>query len=133
MPAPLVVGAAAAAAKLIAKKMAKDSVKKSVTTGKVKAFNKIQKDGITTSGKRGRLNAVDSKDSIVKGKNKTIAKKLKKANETPPMPSKRAAAKEANWNNRIQKHPLVRNAGQSSAESKYRSNSGRAVPVKKKK
>lgn len=105
----------------------------SITTGKVKAFKKIQKEGIAVSGKRGRLNAVDSKDSIVKGKNKTITKKLKKANETPPMLSKRAAAKEANMNSRFEKHPLVRNAGQASSETKYRVMRGKPVPAKKKK
>ena len=31
----------------------------------------------------------------------------------------------------IQKHPLVRNTGQSSAEGKYRANRGKPIPVKR--
>jgi hypothetical protein len=77
MPAPLVVGAAAAAAKLLAKKVAKDSAKKiskatvigiksGRTTGKTKAI-------LRASDKYGEL-------KIAKGKNsKLLAKDNKKA------------------------------------------------------
>lgn len=63
------------------------------------------------------------------GKNVTTGK----ANKTTlpdATKSRRANAKELNFNNRMKKHPLVRNAQEQSSEKKYRE--GKVVPVKPK-
>jgi hypothetical protein len=45
--------------------------------------------------------------------------------------SRRATLKEKSIVSRLEKHPLIRNTGQSSAEGKYRYNRGNPVPIKK--
>jgi 2-polyprenyl-3-methyl-5-hydroxy-6-metoxy-1,4-benzoquinol methylase len=45
--------------------------------------------------------------------------------------SRRASVKEASFNSRMEKHPLARNAGESSAEGKYRLNRGKSIPKKR--
>lgn len=70
---------------------------------------------------------------ITKGKNKDWAKNANKVTLPSAKTSRRASVKEANLNNRMEKHPLVRNAGEAASESKYRGNRGKSVPVKKKK
>lgn len=109
-----------------------------ITTGKYKAVNKgaavAEKLGpfLSGSGKKAKIKMVDSKDSFVKvSKNKNIKKELTRADTTPPYTSRRKAMKETNFRNRMEKHPLVRNAGEASSESKYRVNRGKPVPVKK--
>ena len=107
-----------------------------ITTGKVKAANKgsavAEKLGPYVTGKNSKVKMVDSKDSFVKvSKNKNIKKELTRADNTPPYTSRREAMKETNFRNRMEKHPLVRNAGGASSESKYRANRGKPVPVKK--
>ena len=70
-------------------------------------------------------------DPITKGKNKNWAKEANKKTLPSAAKSRRASLKEANFNSRMQKHPLVRNTGGASSESKYRANRGKPVPVKK--
>jgi hypothetical protein len=115
----------------------KTSKGSNITSGKVKAANKAsdvaQKMGPMVSGKNSKVKIVDSKDSYVKvSKNKNIKKELTRADNTPPYTSRRESMKETNLRSRLDKHPLVRNTGQSAAESKYRGNRGKSVPVKKK-
>jgi hypothetical protein len=110
--------------------------KDKTTTGIYKAVGKsnsvAQKMGPMVSGNKVKI--VDSKDSYVKvSKNKNIKKELTRADNTPPYTSRRGAMKETNLRNRLDKHPLVRNAGEAASESKYRGNRGKSVPVKKKK
>ena len=116
------------------KKLSKGS---NITTGKVKAVNKAaavaEKMGPMISGKNSKLKIVDSKDSYVKvSKNKNIKKELTRADRTPPYTSRRGSVKESNFNSRMEKHPLVRNAGEQASEKKYRENRGKPVPVKPK-
>jgi hypothetical protein len=88
-----------------------------LTTGRAKAITrnvKIEKFGA----------------DIAKGKNKNFAKNANKTTLPSATKSKRANAKEANLNSRLSKHPLVKNAGEASAETKYRVNRGNSVPVK---
>ena len=79
--------------------------------------------GITTGKAKAALKASSTYDSktvglgLTKGSNKKTAKAKKELR---------------NFDTVIQKHPLIRNAGQPSAEGKYRANRGRPVPVKKK-
>ena len=68
--------------------------------------------------------------NITKGKNKDWAKNANKTTLPSATKSRRASVKEANFNSRMQKHPLVRNTGQSSAEGKYRY-ARKSIPVKK--
>lgn len=129
-PAKIIKGAAKA---MRGKKTSKGS---NITTGKVKAVNKgsavAEKLGPYVTGKNSKIKMVDSKDSFVKvSKNKNIKKELTRADSTPPYTSRRKAMKETNFRNRMEKHPLVRNAGEASSESKYRVNRGKPVPVKK--
>lgn len=108
------------------------------TTGMYKAVRKgaatAEKLGpiLSGSGKKAKIKMVDSKDSFVKvSKNKNIKKELTRADNTPPYTSRRKSMKETNFRNRMEKHPLIRNTGQSSAEGKYRANRGKPFPVKK--
>jgi glycerate-2-kinase len=110
MPAPLAGAAAAAAAKLVAKKLATKTVKKTttITTGKAKAAMKMAKAGQYDSNTKGL--------GLVKGSNKKTAKAKKEL---------------GTFDTVIQKHPLIRNTGQSSAEGKYRYSGGKSIPIKK--
>ncbi len=90
---------------------------------------------LTTGRAKANVRNVKVKDfgvNITKGKNKDWAKEAKKKTLPAATTSRRAALKEVNWNNRIQKHPLIRNAGNASSETKYRVMRGKPVPVKKK-
>ena len=90
-----------------------------ITTGKFKAIKRNNK-------------VKDFDVNITKGKNKNWAKDANKITLPSSTKSKRANAKEANFYSRLSKHPLVRNAGEASAETKYRVNRGKPVPVKPK-
>jgi len=70
--------------------------------------------------------------NITKGKNKDWAKNANKTTLPSAATSRRASVKESNFNSRMEKHPLVRNAGEASSETKYRVMRGRPVPIKKK-
>ena len=70
-------------------------------------------------------------DPITKGKNKNFVKDANKKTVPSASTSRRASVKEASFNTRMEKHPLVRNTGQSSAEGKYRGNRGKPIPTKK--
>jgi len=90
---------------------------------------------LTTGRAKANVRNVKVKDfgvNITKGKNKDWAKEANKKTLPAATTSRRAALKEVNWNNRIQKHPLIRNAGNASSETKYRVMRGKPVPVKKK-
>lgn len=96
----------------------------------------MSKGGITT----GMLKAIKRNDRvkefmnpITKGKNKNFAKDANKKTLLSASISRRASVKEASFATRMQKHPLVRNAGQSSAEGKYRGNRGKPIPNKRSK
>lgn len=67
-----------------------------------------------------------------KGKNKDWVKETNKKTLPSAKKSRSASTAEAAFNTAIQKHPLIRNAGEASAEGKYRGNRGKPVPVKKK-
>lgn len=73
----------------------------------------------------------DSMNPITKGKNKNFVKEANKKTLPSASTSRRASIKEANFNSRMEKHPLVRNTGQSSAEGKYRLNRGKSIPKKR--
>jgi hypothetical protein len=88
----------------------------SISTGKAKATVRNAK-------------VKDVMSPITKGKNKDWAKEANKL--TTPGPSRRAKAKEASMNTRFEKHPLIRNAGEASSETKYRTMRGKPVPTKK--
>lgn len=90
-----------------------------LTTGRAKAITR-------------NVKVKDFGVNITKGKNKDWAKNANKTTLPSASTSKRANAKEANINSRLSKHPLVRNAGEASAETKYRVNRGKPVPVKPK-
>ena len=81
---------------------------KKLTTGRAKAITKI------AGTKQIDLNAKGL--GLAKGSNKKTAKAKKEL---------------GTFDTRIQKHPLIRNTGESSAEGKYRYNSGKSIPVKK--
>ena len=70
-------------------------------------------------------------DPIIKGKNKNFVKDANKKTLPGASQSRRVSIKEANFNSRMEKHPLARNAGESSSESKYRVNRGRPIPIKR--
>ena len=74
----------------------------------------------------------DVMNPITKGKNKDWAKNANKTTLPSAATSRRASLKEANLNSRLDKHPLVRNAGNASSETKYRVMRGKPVPTKKK-
>ena len=81
---------------------------KIITTGKSKAAMRMAKAGQYDSNTKGL--------GLAKGSNKKTAKAKKEL---------------GTFDTRIQKHPLIRNTGESSAEGKYRYNSGKSIPVKK--
>ena len=91
-----------------------------LTTGRAKAITrnvKVKKWGV----------------ELNEGKNKNWAKDINKKTLPSAATSRRATLKEANLSNRLNKHPLVRNAGNASSETKYRVMRGKPVPVKKSK
>ncbi len=93
-----------------------------LTTGRAKANvrnTKVRGFGVLTSTGN-------------KGKNKNWAKEANKKTLPTATTSRRATLKEVNLINRLEKHPLVRNAGNASSEAKYRVMRGKPVPVKKK-
>lgn len=73
----------------------------------------------------------DVMNPITKGKNKDWAKEANK--KTSVGNSRRAKIKESSINTRMEKHPLIRNAGNASSETKYRVMRGKPVPAKNKK
>jgi len=90
---------------------------------------------LTTGRGKANVRNVKVKDfgvNITKGKNKDWAKNANKTTLPSASTSRRASLKETNLNNRLSKHPLVRNAGNASSETKYRVMRGKPVPVKKK-
>ena len=94
----------------------------------------MSKGGITTGKTKATKRNTRVKefmDPITKGKNKNFAKDANKKTLPSASKSNRASAKEANFNSRMEKHPLVRNAGESSAEGKYRGNRGKPISVKR--
>jgi hypothetical protein len=91
---------------------------KKVTTGKAKANKR-------------NAGVKDSMNPITKGKNKNWAKDANKKTLPSAAKSRRASIKEASLNNRFEKHPLVRNAGESASEGKYRYNRGKPIPKKR--
>ena len=93
----------------------------------------IQK--LTTGRAKANTRNVKVKDfgvSITKGKNKDWTKEANKKAFPGATTSRRSALAEKNLNSRLEKHPLVRNAGNASSEIKYRVMRGKPVPVKKK-
>ena len=96
--------------------------KKTFTKGKDKAVMRESRTYDSTTEGLG----------LTKGKNKNWTKETNKKTLLSAAKSRRANLKEVNWNNRISKHPLVRNAGNASSETKYRVMRGKPVPVKKK-
>jgi hypothetical protein len=92
-----------------------------LTTGKAKSITrntKVKGFGVLTS--------------TGKGKNKNWAKEANKKTLPTSTTSRRATLKEVKIISGLEKHPLVRNAGNASSEAKYRVMRGRPVPVKKK-
>jgi hypothetical protein len=90
---------------------------------------------LTTGRGKANVRNVKVKDfgvNITKGKNKDWAKNANKTTLPSASTSRRASLKEVNLNSRLSKHPLVRNAGNASSETKYRVMRGKPVPVKKK-
>ena len=88
----------------------------------------------TTGKKRASIRNARVKefmDPITKGKNKNFVKDANKKTLPGASKSSRASIKEASFNSRMQKHPLVRNAGESSAEGKYRLNRGKPIAKKR--
>ncbi len=99
---------------------------------KATQYKEVEK--LTTGRAKAITRNVKVKDfgvNITKGKNKNWAKNANKTTLPSADKSRRASIKEANFNSRMEKHPLVRNAGEASSESKYRVNRGRPVPKKK--
>jgi len=143
MAAPL-IAAAAVAARLAARKLAKDAAKKTVKAtamrGKknskgLKATANKDIKTLTTGRAKANTRNVKVKDfgvNITKGKNKNWAKEANKITLPSAATSRRASLKEANLNSRMEKHPLIRNAGNASSETKYRVMRGKPVPVKPK-
>lgn len=99
---------------------------------KVRAELKMPKGTTTGKAKATKRNTKvkEFMNPITKGKNKDWAKEANKS--TNPGNSRRAKIKESSINTRLEKHPLVRNAGNASSETKYRVMRGKPVPVKKK-
>jgi hypothetical protein len=157
MPTPL-VGLAKKAVQKAVKRNPDGSAKK---PGKPKptAGKGIYKNIITTGGKTGRAieNKMRSESKLpklqttgkikanarnakvkefvtptAKGKNKNWAKETNKKTLPTSTTSRRATLKEVKIISSLEKHPLVRNAGNASSEAKYRVMRGRPVPVKKK-
>jgi hypothetical protein len=107
---------------------------KKTSKGLITTANKdIQK--LTTGRAKANVRNVKVENfgvNITKGKNKDWAKEANKSISPAAATSRRATLKEVNLNNRLSKHPLVRNAGNASSETKYRVMRGKPVPVKKK-
>ena len=99
-----------------------DKAKKTFTKGKDKA---VMRESRTYDSSTEGL-------GLTKGKNKNWSKETNKKTLPSAAKSRRANLKEINLNNRLSKHPLVRNAGNASSEIKYRVMRGKPVPVKKK-
>jgi len=100
----------------IEKKARKEfGMSKGVTTGKRKASKKIQKISAERAS-RGKIDRAAMGERMLKGSNKKTAKAKKEL---------------GTFDTAIQKHPLIRNAGESSAEGKYRANRGRPIPIKR--
>ena len=104
--------------------------------------NKVRKEfgmskGTNTAGKvkaiKRNARVKEFMDPITKGKNKNFVKDANKKTVPSASTSRRASVKEASFNTRMQKHPLVRNTGESSAEGKYRLNRGKPIPKKRSK
>jgi hypothetical protein len=114
----------------------KNPVTKLVAAG-AKAVSKATILGIKSGRSTGKVKAVlRSNDKlgvnkITKGSNRGIAKKASSALPAAKT-SRRATLKEVNLNNRFNKHPLVRNTGEASSETKYRVMRGNPIPVKPK-
>lgn len=92
----------------INKKLEQTFGAKTISQGKSKAANRMAKAGQYDSNTKGL--------GLAKGSNKKTAKQNLMASP---------------FKDSIQKHPLVRNTGESSAEGKYRYNRGNPIPVKK--
>lgn len=88
------------------------------TAGKTKAVNR-------------NARVKEFMDPITSGKNKNFVKDANKKTLPSASISRRASTKEANLNSRMEKHPLVRNTGESSAEGKYRLNRGKPIAKKR--
>lgn len=101
----------------------------------IKAIKAIKAVSKFTAGKtkavKRNTRVKEFMDPITKGKNKNFVKNANKKTLPSASTSRRASIKEANFNSRMQKHPLVRNTGESSAEGKYRANRGKPIPVKR--
>ena len=93
------------------------AVVKGITAGKKKAANKVTKISAERAS-RGQIDRAAMGERMPKGSNKKTAKAKKEL---------------GTFDTAIQKHPLIRNAGESSAEGKYRYNRGKPVPVKRSK
>jgi hypothetical protein len=104
--------------KSINKKLEKTLGTKTISQGKAKANTRNAK-------------VKDSMNPIARGKNKNFAKDANKKTVPSASTSRRASIKEASFYNRMEKHPLARNAGESSAEGKYRLNRGKSIPKKR--
>lgn len=120
-------------AKVVSKQIKKrDAVRDSV---RKKAYSAAPSNLKSVAGKKKAVErnarVKDFMSPITKGKNKDWAKNANKTTLPSAKTSRRASVKEASLNTRMEKHPLVRNAGESSAEGKYRANRGKAIPVKK--
>jgi hypothetical protein len=102
--------------------------------------NKVRKEfgmskGGITAGKakatKRNTKVKEFMNPITKGKNKNFVKDANKKTVPSASTSRRASIKEASFNSRMEKHPLARNAGESSAEGKYRLNRGKSIPKKR--
>jgi hypothetical protein len=102
--------------------------------------NKVRKEfgmskGGITAGKakatKRNTKVKEFMNPITKGKNKNFVKDANKKTVPSASTSRRASVKEASFNSRMEKHPLARNAGESSAEGKYRLNRGKSIPKKR--
>ena len=95
----------------------------------VKAVKKVTAGKAKADKRNARVK--DSMNPITKGKNKNFVKDANKKTVPSASTSRRASVKEASFYNRMEKHPLARNAGQSSAEGKYRLNRGKPIAKKR--
>ena len=109
--------------------------KKSPITKALGAGAKAVARTVTGSNKDVKTNKAINKTLEKTFGAKTISKGKAKAAGLPKGSNKATAKKIAMsspFKDSIQKHPLVRNTGEASAEGKYRANRGRPVPVKRK-
>lgn len=112
-----IIGTGAKVARAIEKKVRKEvGMSKGITTGKAKASNKITKISAERAS-RGKIDRAAMGERMLKGSNKKTAKGKKEL---------------GTFDTAIQKHPLIRNAGELAAEGKYRYNRGKSVPIKRK-